>query len=208
MNDNGYVVLQSFMVDRLHLKGNELIVYAVIYGFTQDGQHWYYGTRAHLAEWCGASRGTVSNCLKSLHEKGLIKRREVERMGHVEVHYQAANPDTPLSKIGRGGAKNCDTPLSKIGSNDNKEGYSKDKTNYKGFNPPTLDEVRRHVSEKGYHFDADQFFAYYDSSGWRKANGAKVRNWKQCCTTWEAKAKPKDGGVIWDAELVGYAEGL
>ena len=51
MKDNSYVVIQSFMLKDLELKGNELIVYAVIYGYTQDGEHWYYGTRGHLVEW-------------------------------------------------------------------------------------------------------------------------------------------------------------
>lgn len=111
MKENSYVVIQAFMLNDLHLKGNELIVYAVIYGYTQDGKHWYYGTRGHLAEWCGATKGTVTNCLNSLLDKGYIVRREVERPGHVEIQYQA----TPCQKSD-GGTKNCDTPLSKIGS--------------------------------------------------------------------------------------------
>lgn len=124
MRENSYVVIQSFMLTELGLKGNELIVYAVIYGYTQDGDHWYYGTRGHLAEWCGASKGTVTNCLNSLVEKGYIERREVQRPGRVEVQYQAKNCH-PLSKIGRGGAKNYEGGLSKIGTinikKDNKE---------------------------------------------------------------------------------------
>lgn len=127
MKDNSYVVIQSFMLNDLHLKGNELIVYAVIYGYTQDGEHWYYGTRGHLAEWCGATKGTITNCLNSLLEKGYIERREVQRPGHVEVQYQAKNCN-PLPKINRGATKNYDTPLSKIGSINIKE----DNKGYKG----------------------------------------------------------------------------
>lgn len=111
MRDNTYVVIQSFMLKDLHLKGNELIVYAVIYGYTQDGEHWYYGTRAHLAEWCGATKGTVSNCLSSLIEKGFIERREVKRPGYTEVQYRAKNCDT-LPKIRMGGSKNYDGGVS------------------------------------------------------------------------------------------------
>ena len=128
MKDNSYVVIQSFMLKDLGLKGNELIIYAVIFGYTQDGDHWYYGTRGHLAEWCGASKGTVSNCLASLVEKGYISRREVQRPGYIEVQYQA-NFDAPLPKIDRGANKNCDTPLSKIDSINIKEdnkGYKRE----------------------------------------------------------------------------------
>ena len=33
-NEN-YVVIQGWMVNELNLKGNDLMVYAIIYGFTQ-----------------------------------------------------------------------------------------------------------------------------------------------------------------------------
>lgn len=64
------------------------------------------------------------------------------------------------------------------------------------FSPPTIEEVRQYVSEKGYHFDPDAFFAYYASQDWKKGNGQRVSNWRQCCVTWESKrreeSKPKN----------------
>lgn len=103
MKDSQYVVIQAFMVNDLHLKGNELIVYATIYGFTQDGEHWFYGTKGYLAEWCGATKNTVGNCLRSLTEMGLLERRERIEHGQVKVEYRATkNVGTPY--------KNCDTP--------------------------------------------------------------------------------------------------
>lgn len=204
MKDNSYVVIQSFMLNDLHLKGNELIVYAVIHGYTQDGEHWFYGTRGYLAEWCGATKGTVTNCLNSLLEKGYIRRREIQRPGHVEIQYQAIF-DTPVPKIDTPPNKNCDTPLSKIDTNNNKDDNARVKPNNRAFNPPTLSGVTAHCEEKGYHFDPSRFFDYYEASGWRKANGKKVSNWKQCCVTWESKTE-KRSGVKWDAELSEYAD--
>ena len=55
----------------------------------------------------------------------------------------------------------------------------------KQFVPPTIEEVQAHVEAKGYHFDARQFFDYYEASSWRFKSGKPVRNWKQCCVTWE-----------------------
>ena len=86
--DGQYVSIQAFMVSEYGLKGNELIIYAVIYGYSQDGEHWYYGSKAHLAAWCGASKNTVGNCIKSLIEKGLVERRENEERGQVRVEYR------------------------------------------------------------------------------------------------------------------------
>lgn len=107
MQDGSYVVIQAFMVNDLKLKGNELIVYAAIYGFTQDGEHWFYGTKGYLAEWCGATKGTVGNCLKSLVGKGLLERREQIQQGQIRIEYRA-------TKIGTPSHKNCDTPHTKI----------------------------------------------------------------------------------------------
>lgn len=59
------------------------------------------------------------------------------------------------------------------------------------FSPPTIEEVRQYVTEKGYHFDPDAFFAYYASQDWKKGNGQRVSNWKQCCVTWELKREEK-----------------
>ena len=117
MKDDSYVVIQAFMLNDLELKGNELIVYATIYGFTQDGEHWFYGTKGYLAEWCGATKGTVGNCLKSLVAKGLLERREKTHMGQTKIEYRAVkNANTPY--------KNCDTTHTKIAPINNLEEQS------------------------------------------------------------------------------------
>lgn len=55
---------------------------------------------------------------------------------------------------------------------------------------PTREEVREYIKAKGYHFSADEFFDYYSSANWHLSNGKPVRNWKQCCVTWESNHKP------------------
>ena len=40
VKDGNYYVVQSFMVKELKLKGNELVVYAIIYGFSQNDDDW------------------------------------------------------------------------------------------------------------------------------------------------------------------------
>ena len=64
----------------------------------------------------------------------------------------------------------------------------------KPFVPPTIEEVREYVKENNFIFDADEFFAYYASQGWKKANGQKVVSWKQCCVTWERREQKKGKG--------------
>ena len=64
------------MVTELGLKGNELIIYAIIAGFSQDGESNFHGSLSYLSEWTNTSKQTVINCLISLQDKGLIINNE------------------------------------------------------------------------------------------------------------------------------------
>ena len=89
INDNNYYQVSGWMLNRLGLKSYELQAYAVIYGFTQDGQNWYTGSLAYLSTWLNCSRRTVINTLSSLVEKGLlIKESRIEK-GQTVVRYRA-----------------------------------------------------------------------------------------------------------------------
>ncbi len=59
------------------------------------------------------------------------------------------------------------------------------------FQKPTIEEVRSYISEKGYHFDAESFFAFYESKGWKVGN-QPMKSWQAACVTWEKKYK-QDG---------------
>jgi len=192
MREDSYVVIQAFMVNDLHLKGNELIVYATIYGFTQDGNHWFYGTKGYLSEWCGATKGTVGNCLKSLTDKGLLERREKIEQGQVKIEYRATRNVTPPYKI-------CDTPHTNFAPINKIEDKPKRQPKDIDGKRPTIEEVKAYVQERGYHFDPQHFFDYYSASDWKMQNGKPVKSWKQCCVTWErnwAKSNPQPTGRL------------
>lgn len=92
MKDGTYIVIQSFMRSELKLKGNELLAYAIIHGFSQDGEDWFTGSRSYIAEWLGVSKKTVTNVLQSLTEKGLIERREIVVNNVTFVDYRSTYP--------------------------------------------------------------------------------------------------------------------
>lgn len=71
-----FINVQGWMVTELGLSGNELLIYAMIHGITQDGQSRYNGGLKYLGEWLSSSKQTVINNLKSLCEKGLIIKEE------------------------------------------------------------------------------------------------------------------------------------
>ena len=75
LNEN-FITIQGWMVNELGLKGNELIVYAIIYGFSQAENQVFNGSLQYIADWLNTSKQTVINTLKHLQEKGFIEKRE------------------------------------------------------------------------------------------------------------------------------------
>ena len=70
-----YVTIQDWMLD-LGLTSSELMAYAVICSFGQDGT-WFQGSASYLGWWMGTKRkATVLEALASLVEKGLVLKRE------------------------------------------------------------------------------------------------------------------------------------
>ena len=76
MKDNTYLVIQSWMVTDLKLSGNDLMVYAIIYGFSQDGESRFTGSLQYLADWCNATKAGIQKNLKNLIDLGLIEKYE------------------------------------------------------------------------------------------------------------------------------------
>ena len=73
MKMTNFILIQDFMVKDLQLKGNYLLVYALIYGFSQDGKGSFNGSIPYIQDMTGiTSYMTVYNILTKLEEKNLI----------------------------------------------------------------------------------------------------------------------------------------
>lgn len=93
VKDNNFVTIQGWMRTKLGLKGNELLAYAVIYGFSQTDGAKFTGSRKYLAEWCGCSMATIDRTLNSLVDKGLISRTSyVTKHGYRAIEYATMSP--------------------------------------------------------------------------------------------------------------------
>ena len=73
-NEN-HITIAGWMINEFNLKGNELLIYALIFGFSQDGQSEFYGSRSYMASWCNASLPTIDKALNELIAKELILKR-------------------------------------------------------------------------------------------------------------------------------------
>ena len=129
ISDGTYITIQGWMRTELKLSGNELIVYAIIYGFSQNKQGEFTGSAQYLADWVGCTRRTVMTILNKLVEAKLISKTEISLNNNEKrVSYQAErgcektshgvkNFHRGCEKISQGGVKNFHRGCEKISHN-------------------------------------------------------------------------------------------
>lgn len=103
VKDENYIHIPGWAVTRLGLKGNELLVYSIIYGFSQDGETRFTGSLQYLADWTNSTKQSCIKCLKSLAEKGYITKYEKVVNGVKFCEYQAVKlKSMVLNKVEHG----------------------------------------------------------------------------------------------------------
>ena len=218
IKDCNFFTIQGWMVSRLNLKGNELLVYAIIYGFSQKEDAWYDGSHTYLADWLSSSKQTVCNSLNSLLEKGYIDKKEVVENGVRFCRYKASflpteNCFDPIKKFdrqsnveGEDPIKNFDTLSKKEGEIDEKFDtpyqnilpthitkniYKNNKEKGTVFSKPTLSEIEEYCKAENIKIDAYQFYHFYESKDWMVGK-TKMKRWRSAVRTWENRNKPKN----------------
>lgn len=102
---DNYIVVQGWMIADLGLKGNELIIYACIYGFSQAEDQVFSGSLQYLADWTNSTKQGVMKCLKSLVEKGYIAKNDKVINGVKFCEYRATEFNTGMQQSCMGGIK-------------------------------------------------------------------------------------------------------
>lgn len=171
------------MRETLGLKGNELIVYAVIYGYSQEGQGCFYGSLSHLAEICGITTRTAITTLQSLQAKGIILKSETIHNGVKYIAYTANGKNFMGSEnFSQGGSE-------KISHNIESNRYINNSLSIKGrgkFEKPSVEEVAAYCRERGNCVDAQAFVDFYESKGW-KVGSTAMKDWRAAVRTWEGR---------------------
>ena len=195
-----YTITQTMLED-LGLRGTELSVFAILNGYSSQGDGCYYGTRANLAKRCGVSSlRTIDAALQSLIDKRMIEKFPAIIKGEEKTAY-AVNPmyfqdvqkllttvqnlHTPQAEIARGeGAKSAHM--------NNKDIEKKDNI----FIPPTPQEVADYARQRGFRSPegfAAHFIDFYTSGekAWHLSNGKPMKDWKRSVITWEPNNKDR-----------------
>ena len=78
LKDDSNIQIYGWMATKLKLKGNELLIYAVIYSFSRNnnGEGVFNASTAYLCEWTNSSRQSITDCLNSLLNKKFIIKVE------------------------------------------------------------------------------------------------------------------------------------
>ena len=56
----------------------------------------------------------------------------------------------------------------------------------KVFTKPTVEEIAAYIKAKGYGFDAETFWNFYESNGWYVGR-RKMKSWASACVTWQKR---------------------
>lgn len=102
VNRDNYIVINGWMLSELKLKGNELLVYACIYGFSQAENQVFNGSLQYLADWTNSTKQGIIKNLKSLEEKGYICKNEKFINGVKFCEYYATELNTVLNNVDGG----------------------------------------------------------------------------------------------------------
>ena len=95
-----FFTVQAFMVNDLKLKSNELLIYAIIFGFSQIENQYFTGSLNYLAEWTGiSSKTTVKTILNGLLAKGLLEKEDIYKNGIKYCKYKALTKPKPKEEI-------------------------------------------------------------------------------------------------------------
>lgn len=138
----GYIHIEGWMREELDLKGNELLVYALIHGFSQEEQGCFFGSLDYISRMCGCGRNTTIRTLKSLVEQGLLHKKEYIENNVKECRYTAilggSAKMAPVSKWDGGSAKMGLGGSTKMGPNNKTLTDNKSKTKSENTPAPLI----------------------------------------------------------------------
>ena len=206
MRKDGYVVVQPWMVTDYNLNGNKLLIYALIWGFSQDEQSCFYGSVSYIVEDFNLSKRAVLNRLAELEKDGLIRKWTEPVNGRPTNRYAALRPaacasasdgckkctgeeNAPVNNVHSDGCKKCTSTGAKCAPKKENNNKSENKgPSATRFSPPMVEQVRAYCRERGVppadaQTEADKFVDRYEANGWIVGK-TKMKDWKAAARNW------------------------
>ena len=199
MKDSDYMIILAPMKSKLKLKGNALMLFALIHGYSKEGKNTCRVSLAYLAEWLDTDKAAISKLINKLAKAGYINKLEYYS-GGVKCFEYTANYEAILTKAKAGEPVGLEGPSVQGGcQNDNgcqndKKGLSKRQrrvvkmtTNNKDIiiynNFSCAEPAQQEEEKKNFYIDfffrnaadptaeVERFIAYNNSLQWRNEKG-------------------------------------
>lgn len=152
----------------------------------QRGQIGYDSTT--LAKRWQWSRGKVNRFLSELeNDKQIVQQKTnittLISICNYDIYQTSSTANSTTDSTASSTADGQQTDTNKEGLNNDKNDKIKIRGEIKISPPPTLNEVELFFKENQY-YGGENFFMYYEASGWKDIGGRKIKNWKQKAISW------------------------
>ena len=184
-DQDDFILVRRFMSTELGIQSkNEMLLYALIYSYS-DGGSAFYGSTEYLAKRLGSSKSRIIKVLNEMVVKGLIIKKTSGRFNFYVTNYNyVCNTDEPTVSVQHHERCHIDTESSVVPTPNNINNNINDTISVKRFVKPNVEEIESYCKERNNSVDAQQFFDYYESKGW-KVGKSPMKDWKASVRTWE-----------------------
>lgn len=184
-DQDDFILVRRFMSTELGIQSkNEMLLYALIYSYS-DGGSAFYGSTEYLAKRLGSSKSRIIKVLNEMVSKGLIIKKTSGRFNFYVTNYNyVCNTDEQKVSVQNTERCHIDTESSVVPTPNNINNNINDTISVKRFVKPKVEEIDAYCTERNNSVDAQQFFDYYESKGW-KVGKAPMKDWKSAVRTWE-----------------------
>lgn len=184
-DQDDFILVRRFMSTELGIQSkNEMLLYALIYSYS-DGGSAFYGSTEYLAKRLGSSKSRIIKVLNEMVSKGLIIKKTSGRFNFYVTNFNyVCNTEEPTVSEQHPIRCQVDIENSVIPTPNNINNNIKNNISVTRFVKPKVEEIDSYCKERKNNVDAQQFFDYYESKGW-KVGKSPMKDWKSAVRTWE-----------------------
>ena len=102
MKKTDYLVIMAPMVNELGLQGNSLLVFAMIHGFSKDGNHKFVGSYQYIADWLNISIRSAKEIVANLITDGFVTKTQVLNDHGRPINVYTSNYEELLERVEAG----------------------------------------------------------------------------------------------------------
>lgn len=202
INSMGYGTIPKLAMQDRSLSLIAKVIYAYFCSFTGAGDA-CFPSRDKVCHDLNINKDTFTKYRNELVERGYIKVEMVKDESQKFLHnlYILCDtvkpcpkspcptvPDTAAPDMVKPDTNNNSIKNNNLKNNNNLSLADKPQRERKRFVKPTIEEIAAYCRERQNTINPEEFFAHYESNGWKVGKNPMV-SWKQCIITWECKRK-------------------